>query len=167
MSDKMTADHAAIGQPGPEHASLARFEGTWRSVVKIWMDPAADPMASTGTMKNTMVLGGKFLEQVYEDDAGMFSGRGFWGYNTTDGRYEGFWIDSMATFFHIEHGEHDAGRDVYTMAGQMTCPQTGQPMKKRSVISFKGPDANSMEMYFTGADGQEKKAMEIQYVRDE
>ena len=38
-------------------------------------------------------------------------------------------------------------------------------MQKRSVITMIDDDHNSIEMYFTGPDGQEMKAMEIQYAR--
>jgi hypothetical protein len=153
-------------EPGAEHESLKRFEGTWRAVVKLWPDPSAEPLVSEGTMKSEMILGGRFLEQVYSDDAGMFAGRGFWGYNTIDKRYEGFWIDSMGTFFQLERGEHDADEDAYMMSGEMTNPGDGKPMAKRSVIRYLGPDANSIEMYFKpGGAAAEAKAMEIQYQR--
>lgn len=155
---------AAMGKVGPEHESIARFAGTWRAEVKLWFDPAGEPTVSQGTMKNTLVLGGRFLHQDYHDDAGMFEGKGYWGYNTVDKRYEGFWIDSMATFFQLEHGQHDAQSDTYTMIGSMTNPQTGQPMKKKSVIRVKNPNEHSLEMFFE-VGGHEARSMVINYKR--
>jgi hypothetical protein len=116
-------------------------------------------------MNNTMILGGRFLHHDYRDDAGMFEGQGFWGYNTTDGHYEGLWIDSTATCFQLERGHHDAATDSYHMAGSMTDPAGGKPLKKRSLIRLEGPDAHALEMYFQPEGGPEFKGMEIRYQR--
>lgn len=165
-TDSQHADACAkMGQTGPEHESIARFAGTWRAQVKLWMDPNADPQVSTGTMTNTMVLGERFLQHDYQDDAGMFAGKGFWGYNTTDGRYEGLWIDTMCTFFQLERGQHDAATDTYNMEGSMTDPMSGQPLQKRSVIKRVSNDEHTMTMYFKRPQGPETKAMEIHYKR--
>jgi hypothetical protein len=51
------------------------------------------------------------------------------------------------------------------MKGEMICPQTKDPYKKRSVIKLVDHDRHSMEMFFTGPDGKEVKNMEIQYER--
>ncbi|USO00314.1 MAG: DUF1579 family protein [Phycisphaeraceae bacterium] len=157
----------AAAATAPEHELLKAFEGTWKAEVKMWMDPSADPMVSTGIMKNTLVLGGRFLEQDYADDQGHFFGRGFWGYNKTDARWEGVWMDTMCTFMMVDHGRHDAGAKTWTMSSEMTCPQTKQLMSKRSVITQHADDRHTMEMYFTYMDGeqagQEMKCMEINY----
>ena len=167
MSDKerMHAAYMAMVKTGPQHESLARFAGTWRAEAKFWMDPAAPPQVSTGTMTCTLVLGGRFLQQEYRGDGGMFEGRGFWGYNTIDQRYEGLWIDSMATFFQVEHGQHDPATDTYAMHGAITDPMSRKTIKKRSVITYKGPDEHTVEMFFEGQAGRENKTMEIRYKR--
>ena len=156
---------ASTAELAPEHQAIARCAGTWRAEVKLWMSPGGEPNVSQGTMVNTMVLGGRFLEHDYKDDSGMFEGKGFWGYNTVDKRFEGLWIDSMATFFQIEHGQLDHGGNSWTMTGSMTNPGTGQPMKKRSVVKILGPDEHVMEMYFQMGPNAEAKAMEIHYTR--
>jgi hypothetical protein len=165
MADtQMPADACAASGPGPQHESIARFAGTWRAEVQLWMDPTGDPMVSHGTMTNQMIVGDRFLQQEYHDDAGMFEGRGFWGYNDVDKRYEGFWIDSMANFFQLERGQLNESGKVYEMRGSMTNPQTKQEMSKRSVITYLGPDEHTIAMYFGGEQG-EHKAMAIHYKR--
>ena len=144
-----------------QHRSLARFEGTFRSEVKIWMQPGEEPAHSTGTMVNEMVLGGRFLQNTYEDDSGHFAGRGFFGYNTVEGVFEGFWIDTMATFFQLERGYFSGADNSYTMEGPMP-PGSGT---KRSVLHWIDKDHHSMTMFMTGPDGQERKVMEIRYSR--
>ncbi len=64
-----------------------------------------------------------------------------------------------------ETGDVDASGKVWTMLGEMTNPQTGQPMKKRSVITLQDNDHHRMEMFFDTPDGGESKGMEINYSR--
>ncbi len=49
--------------------------------------------------------------------------------------------------------------------GEAEFPTAGNRMTKRSVITLHGPDRHTMEMYFSGLDGAEFKAMEIEYTR--
>jgi len=162
--DQMAAC-AQLAQPTDEHRSLARFAGKWRADVSLWMDPSGEPTRSSGVMTSMMVLGDRFLQQDYQDDAGMFAGKGFWGYNTVSQRFEGFWIDAMGTFFQIEYGRHDPGKDEYHMSGELLNPMTKQPMKKRSVITVNSPGEHQIEMFFSGPDMPESRAMLISYTK--
>lgn len=164
MSDTMPE----MGKPGPEHEKLAPFVGEFRARVKLWMGPG-DPVQSTGTMTNTRDLGGLYLRQQYQGDPGegplpAFEGRGFWGYNKTTRKYEGFWIDNASTSMQIETGSSDATGKVWTMVGNVRNPRTGEPMMKRSVITLKDNDHHRIEMFFE-SDGRESRAMEIDYTR--
>ncbi len=164
MSDAMQE----MGKPGPEHEKLAPFVGTFRARVKLWMGPG-DPVVSTGTMTTTRDVGGLFLRQEYTGDPGegpfpAFVGRGFWGYNTTTKKYEGFWIDNASSMMQTDTGSLDATGKVWTMVGDMSCPQTGVATTKRSVITLQDRDRHKLEMYFAQG-GQESKAMEIEYTR--
>ena len=51
------------------------------------------------------------------------------------------------------------------MVGEVTSPQDGQKHRKRSVIEVVDDNHHNMDMYFSGPDGAEHKAMEISYVR--
>ena len=52
--------------PGEQHARLAEhFEGTWDTKMSLWMEPGAEPMVSTGTSTNTMILGGRQLKMEF------------------------------------------------------------------------------------------------------
>jgi hypothetical protein len=155
--------------PGPEHKLLKSFLGTFRAEVQLWMGPG-DPMVSTGTMTNIMVLDGRYLRQKYVGDASEgpfpnFKGHGFWGYNRIANRFEGYWIDNASTIMQFETGSVDESGKVWTMTSEMVDPQGGT-MSKRSVITLKDDDHHSIESFFT-KEGQEFKAMEIQYERAE
>lgn len=162
-------DCEAQGALVEQHKKLEPFAGRFKAQVKLWMGPG-EPMVSTGLMTNSWALGGRFLKQDYQgDQQGQamppFEGHGFWGFNTGTGKYEGFWIDNASTMMQTETGSLDASGKVWTMIGEMTNPQTKQAMKKRSVIKLHDKDHHDLEMYFSGPDGKEFKAMEIKYAR--
>ena len=171
MSDDTppAADCTQMGALADAHKKLEPFVGTFTAKVTMWMGPG-DPFISTGKMTNSLDLGGRFLRQNYQGDQAEgpfpnFEGRGYWGYNTVTEKYEGFWIDSASPFMQNESGDIDQSGKVWTMIGQMTDPQSGQPMQKRSVITLEDDDHHRMEMFFQGPDGKESKAMVIEYTR--
>ena len=78
--------------PGEQHARLAEhFEGTWDTKMSLWMEPGAEPMVSTGTSTNTMILGGRQLKMEYSGTFMdmPFMGIGFTGYDNVRGVYTG------------------------------------------------------------------------------
>jgi len=119
-------------------------------------------------MVNTLDLGGRYLKQTYAGDPNdgpfpEFQGQGYWGYNTVTKEFEGFWIDTASTVMQTDRGTVDG--DTWTMLGSTTNPQTGEPMKKRSVIRLENNDRHSIEMYFDLPGAGEVKTMEIVYTR--
>lgn len=153
-----------------EHKRLFAFEGKFRAVVKLFMGPG-DPMVTTGVMINSQQLGGLYLFQDYQGDAvdgpyPEFQGKGYWGYNTTDGCYEGFWIDNASPMMQLETGQYNDTDKAWEMHSEFTHPGTNQPVKRRTVIKLIDDDHHSMEAYMETDDG-EAKTMEIQYERIE
>lgn len=158
--------HAQVRE---QHRMLAAFAGRWRAEVKMWMGPG-EPMVHTGTMTNTLDLGGLFLRHDYAGDPSpgpfpAFEGRGFWGYNTVDSRWEGVWLDNAISLIQMETGQVDRSGKVWTMTSTMTDPGSGKPTRKRSVITVHSPSKHTMEMFFTPQGGAESKGMEITYTK--
>ena len=170
-AQQMTDACAMAGTLTAAHELLVRFAGTWRAEVKMWMGPGpgtgAEPMISHGTMVNTLIFGGTFIEHDYTDDSGMFAGRGFFGYNTIEERWESVWLDTMATFMMTERGSYDAESRSWTMTDELKDPGSGHMMRKRSVVTLHGDGSHSMETWFTPTAGEnagiESKCMEIVY----
>lgn len=160
---------AGFGKPAEAHKRFEPFVGSFRASVQMWMGPG-EPMVSTGVMTNTLELGGRYLRHSYRGDPSpgpfpAFEGHGYWGYNTVDERYEGFWIDNACTLMQWEHGQVDRSGRVWTMLSTITNPQTGEPMEKKSVIRLEGENRHTMEMFAATADGQWQKSMHIEYTR--
>jgi Protein of unknown function (DUF1579) len=169
MSDTSKTVESAAGAASKALSDwLQPFAGRFRAEVKVWMGEG-DPMISTGLMTNEFDLGGRFLRQTYQGDASggpfdAFEGRGFWGYNTVEKIWEGFWIDNASTIMQIERGEVDEAGKVWTMRGEMTDPGSGKPLTKKSIITLVDEDHHKLEMFFV-TPGGEAKGMEITYVR--
>ena len=169
MTDDPMAAMAEMAAPTADHERLKAFLGTFKGEVKIWMGPG-DPVVSTGTMINTLALGGRFVHQDYKGDPNpgptpfpSFEGQGFWGFNKNTQRYEGFWIDTASTIMQNETGTVDDSGRVWTMTGEIIGPD-GEVSTKRSVISLVDDDHHQMEMFFSKGD-QEFRGMEIHYTR--
>ena len=98
MDEEMAAwmEYAA---PAAEHEYLKRREGTWKARTRFWMKPGDPPAESEGTMTNTLILGGRFLQSSYEGNTpwGEFSGMALDGFDRIRNKYVGIWIDSMGT----------------------------------------------------------------------
>ncbi len=156
---------AEIAAPDQAHQLLTPFVGAWNAEVKFWWEGSDEPHVSTGVMLNDWILGGRWIEQRYRSDDGMFAGMGLMGYNKTTGKFEGLWIDSASTMMQFETGDHNSSSNTFEMTSQMLCPQTRVPLLKRSVLRIQSEDRHTMESYFKSATGPEQKTMEITFVR--
>ncbi len=164
-----TCDFEAMRATAPEHAYLEPFIGTFKAKISMFMGPG-DPMIATGVMKNEPELGGRFLRHHYTGDPSegpfsAFHGRGYWGYNTVDKRFESVWIDNACTFMIVDRGHASDNGKTFEMEGHMTDPGSGKPMTRRSVITLIDKDTHLMEMYHHPEGGEECKTMEIRYER--
>ena len=158
-----------LPQPGPKHELLRPFEGTFKAQVKMWTGPG-DPMLSTGKIVSSFQVDGLYLHQEYTGDPSegpfpSFIGRGYWGYNSTSGKFEGFWIDNASSAMQMETGTVDASGKVFEMHSEFLIPGTEITMKKRSIFTVQNNDHNTIESFITPADSPEMMNMMIDYTR--
>ena len=168
-ADPMMEAFLKAAEPVEQHAGLARFAGTWNAHVKHWMEPGATPVEETGTMVNTMVLGGRFLKSEFSGQMMdmEFRGLGTWGYNTITQRFESSWHDTFGTGILFMSGSVDAAGTVYTSTGEMDMPMGMGRLKQREVLTFVNADTHVMEFFSPdpAQDGKEVRMMEITYTR--
>ncbi len=158
----------AAGMPGPQHEVLTNLEGTWKAAVSFWMQPGAAPVTSEGRMVCAWILGKRFLEQRYQSNfmGTPFEGRGMFGHNNVDGRFEGVWADTMSTGMMTEAGSCNAETQTITMVGRVTNPENKKTMKKKTVICIASSKEHTMSMHFCEDGASEYwKCMEITYTR--
>ena len=157
------------GTPGPMHAMLASWSGTWIGETTMWENEGAAPMKSKGKGVNTMILGGKYQSSTHSGDMmGMpFEGKGLTAYNNATKQFESTWIDNWSTGIMTMTGSWDASSKTLTMSG--TYPDINRPGKlcsMREVITVIDDNTQKMEMY--GPDqktGKEYRIMEINMKR--
>lgn len=157
----------SLPKPGKEHNLLTPFAGTFRAEVSYFTGNGT-VHKTNGTMVTNWSLDGLYLDQHYQSDSEpgvpSFKGRGYWGYNFSSHKYEGFWIDSYSSVMQLETGAVDSLGTTWEMFSEVTHPMAG-PMKKRSVIQLIDNDHHQMESYVTGPNGHEVLTMLIQYER--
>ncbi|MBC8105252.1 MAG: DUF1579 family protein, partial [Anaerolineae bacterium] len=104
MQKEMEDAMMKMGQPGPEHAEMAKNAGTWDAEVK-FLDMASGKWSepTKGTMTMEPIMDGRYVQMTFEGSMVMggqsmpFKGMGIMGYDNMKKKYFSTWIDSMST----------------------------------------------------------------------
>lgn len=163
----MLAEWLKYGTPGEHHAHLKSMEGTFAATSTMWAAPGAPPVMTVGESTNTLILGGRFLEQHYKSDFNgqAFEGLGLTGYDNYRQKYVGSWMDTMSTLAMTSEGTCDGAGKSFKFAGEYDDPVAKKRMKFRNEIQVKDASQHTFTMWNDGPDGKEFKALEIVYTR--
>lgn len=158
--------YAKLAIPGPPHQQLASMEGVWQTKTRCWTESGKPPLESTGTSEQKMLLGGRFLQQVFTGEmmGKPFTGIGITGYDNHTGQYVSTWMDSMGTGIYFFEGTASADGKTITQKSRYDDPIRG-PMTWRSVTKIMDENNHLFEMTSTDKSGTEEKMMEITYTR--
>lgn len=156
----------AASTPGPAHAWLGQFIGTWSTTMTMQMGP--DSMVSHGTSTFSWLMEGRFLQQDYQGDMmGMpMTGHGVTGFDNGKRQYVGVWLDSFGTGISSMQGSLDPTGKIQTMIGAMDEPTTGEHGKAVMYVTTV-IDANHMK--FEAREilyGEPFTVFTIDYVRE-
>lgn len=166
---QMMEQYAKAGEPGPEHALLAKMAGTWKSNTRMFMSPDAPPMeAPEGVHTGEMVLGGRFLYITERGDMmGMpMEGLGFIGFNKASALYQLVWMDNTATMMYTASGTADAAGKVITLHGRIDDPVRNIRDKGvKYVYRFEAPDRIVFEIWDSMENGQFFLSVETTYTK--
>jgi hypothetical protein len=164
--EAMMEVYAKLAAPGEPHRLLAKMVGSWTTKSKGWVEPDKAPIESTGTCEQTMLLGGRYLQQEYTGEmmGSVFQGINIIGYDNHTGKYVSVWMDSMSTGIYCFEGTPSEDGRTITQETSYDDPIRG-PMTWRSVTRI--VDDNTMEyvMYMIPKGGKEEKAMEMTVAR--
>ncbi|MCB0454795.1 MAG: DUF1579 domain-containing protein [Aequorivita sp.] len=149
--------------PGEAHKRMAADEGKWNDELTFWMSPDAPPEKATATDEVKMIMGGRYQESITTGEMmGMpFEGRSTLAYDNVTNEYISTWIDNMGTGLAVMRGKYDEASKSTTLMGTMVDPMSGKEKQMKQVYTFIDDDTRKIEMYETGADGNEVKTMEI------
>ena len=163
---EMMAQWQQAMTPSPGHARLMPMVGTWKATTTFTMAPGAPDQVHGGTSIHRMVLGGRYLEQIYKGMAmGMpFEGIGYTGYDNVQKRYVGTWMDTFGT-------------------GLMNCVGVGHPTDEKldfvaesfepsgnkkvfdAIVRIRNHGHHSYEMWTKGPNGKPYRVMLVEYER--
>jgi hypothetical protein len=131
----------------------------------MWMGPG-EPTVSAGKSKMELIFGGRYLKEHFRCDmeGKPFEGMGLFGYDKIKKKYVAVWCDNFSTGIIMTEGTYDEATKTLTMTGESVDPLKG-PYKMKQVVREVSKDKQIFEMYRIGADGSERKEMEITYTR--
>jgi hypothetical protein len=159
------------GAVGEHHAHLTAFVGEWTVTSRFWATPDAEPVTSTGSASNRLILGGRFVQLDYSGDlpaaggADAFTGHGLLGYDNLEQWHVAVWVDSLTTAVLAQQGVCDADGRQLTLTGTFTDAVTGEKRTARSVYRVESDTRYVHEMHLPDADGREYRALEVVHVR--
>lgn len=170
MMQEHMAEAMKMGQPSDAHKTLEPLIGNWTYTVKMWMDPKGKPQTMTGKSENTMIMGGRFLQQMAHGDAmgdmPAFEGRGVTGYDNIMKQYVSTWIDNMSTGVMTGKGAFDSAGKVFTESGTFSCPIRMKEVPYSAKWTIKDKNSYKYETFMADpATGKDFKSMEITYKR--
>ncbi len=131
-------------KPGPEHAALQIFAGTWEGRERMPPSPwAPTETVADGRIVNRSSLGGFAIVQDYaqsSDGVARYEGHGVFTWDAAAKEYCLHWFDSMGSPANVFRGKHD--NDAWTFVARDARGQT------RGVWAFTSPTAyrHTMEM---------------------
>lgn len=142
-------------RPGPAHALLSRFTGSWD--VTFEFVGADGAVRSTSAAAEVAVAYGGFwlIEDVRGSFAGApFAGHGLLGFDPSRQVCVRTWVDSMVPLPLRAEGTFDGDGTVLTMQG--TGPDLhGQPARVHSVFTWRDHDHGDCVVRTTATDGAE------------
>lgn len=155
-----------LSSPGPAHQAIEPMAGSFSAKTTAWFMPGQPPAESTGSSTNTLIIGGRFLQQHYNSVGpfGTFEGLGLFGHDNQKQKYTGLWVDNMSTAMMLHEGTYDAATRTFTMLGSFVDP-VGATWQTRQLIRVTSSDQHSFEMFQKGPSGPEYRSLEAVYTR--
>ncbi len=169
-SATMMKNWQAYATPGQPHEMMAKWNGTWKGKMLMWMAPGAPPDSSMATAINKMMYGGRYQQSTHLGDMmGMkFEGQSIMGYDNAKKIFQSTWMDNMGTGIMMMEGPWDEASKTLTMTGKMVdaSRSDGKEITMRHVMRVVDDNHHVYEMYCNGPDGKEFKTMEISMARN-
>jgi hypothetical protein len=169
MTEEQQAEMAgwmALAKPGEHHEHLAGYAGKWKTQIKMWMAPGAEPMLTESAAEAKWIFDGRFLEWHHSGEffGSPYTGMGLDGYNNADERYESILLDNFGTLIVFYTGSCSDDGKVREMRGSFTNPMAGSVIEQRNVFSWIDNDHFKLESFMQMGD-EEYKQMEMLYER--
>jgi hypothetical protein len=151
--------------PGAGQKFLEKFVGEW-DVVKTFHPRQGDPVRQTGTCKQVMVHGGRFLQSdfTFDGPGGKTTGTGLVGWESETGKFTSVWTDSRQTRMSFRQSEEKFDGEQIVLHAKELGGAEGR--KSRTVTRLEdGGKTIVHRQYGAGPDGKERLVMELVLTR--
>jgi hypothetical protein len=161
------ASAAAQIQATAEHELLKSQVGKWDAEMKLFHAPGAEPEVEQCTETVELLPGGMWITSRFEGKImGMpFTGIGTSGYDPTEKKFVGTWVDSMSPYMQTIKGEYDAATKTMTSTSVSRNPMNGEEVTYKEIGRTIDDDTRTFEMHMPNEKGEYVKMMEIKYTR--
>lgn len=155
------------GAPGSHHEHMKKFVGRWQAKTRIYPGPDAEPIEMSGSMSNSMIMGGRFLQSDFKGEmmGRKFTGMGYEGFDNARQEHVATWVDNENTEIFYFRGTCNDDRTVITAFSERLDAKTGNVKKIKSVTTLRSTSMYTFENWEEGDDGEYRKTMEIIYTR--
>ncbi len=148
---------------GPKQQELAKGVGTWDAEIEFWPVPGAPANVTQDKSVRKMVLGGRYMHEVFTSNFGgqPFRGEMMIGFNNVMNTWETNWCDNMSTAMTRGVGvEQEDGSIRYTF--HETNPLT-RSVEETWGFARKLDGGKERLEFWRKNDGKDWKMMQITY----
>lgn len=165
--EKMMAMYMEMARPVAEHKKLESLAGDWQATTKFWFGPAGEPQRYTGTARNRMILGGRFLQSDVRQKRGDMSMESLtlYGFDRRTSEYTLVGYDTLGTYYITAAGKPDSARGGVVLNGTYLQPPALTEQRYTFVWTEKSANEHVFTLYFLGADGKDMRVAETSFTR--
>jgi Protein of unknown function (DUF1579) len=152
--------------PGAGQKFLERFVGDW-TVEKIFHPRQGDPAKMTGTCRQTMIHGGRFLQSEFTFDgpSGKTTGTGTIGFDTDTGLFTSFWVDSRSTRISLRRSKDKFdGKEIVLFSRELDDGRK-EARQSRTVTRLEDDGRKIVHRQYSVGDAKERLVMELLMTR--
>ena len=147
----------------PEHDLLARLAGTWQ-FESTWFTGPGEPVEFTGTMVNTSVFGGLFIESVISTGTREFA-RATYGYDNLEDHYFTYSSSVASPIVFHEKGQYDATTNALTFRCLEPAGRDSAPVLVERTIMFLSRDRIAKRLSYPDVPPEDKRGFQMSMVR--
>jgi hypothetical protein len=154
--------------PGVGQKYLESFVGDW-DVTKKFYPRTGEPVQTTGSCRQSMIHGGRFLKSdfVFRSSGDETTGLGIIGWDAGSKGFTSFWTDSRSTRFSVRQSEAGFDGKQIVLYSRALDPDPGQTERRSKTVTRLEDDGKKIvhRQYAIDSEKNERLVMELVLTR--